>query len=138
LTPSRNFWRCSARSGFDDFAAAEDDVLAVVVDLDDLEFVDLADVFVEILRRDDVDLRAGQEGFDADVDHEAAFDDSLDLAARRDRLRGRPWRSFPSSVCGRPSPWRGRPCLRRFQALEEHFDFVADLDVFVFELVRKG
>ena len=43
--------------GFDDFAAGKDDVLALVVDLDDLELVDLADVFVEILRRDDVDLR---------------------------------------------------------------------------------
>jgi hypothetical protein len=64
----------------DDFAAGEDDVFAVVVDLDDLEFEDLADVFVEILRRDDVDLGAGEEGFDADVDHEATFDDGFDLA----------------------------------------------------------
>ena len=64
----------------DEFAAGEDDVLAVLVDLDDLEIVGVADESLKILRRDDVDLRAGQEGLDADVDHEAAFDDGLDLA----------------------------------------------------------
>ena len=64
----------------DELAAGEDDVLAVVVDLDDLEVVGVADELLEILRRDDVDLRAGQERFDADVDGEAAFDDGLDLA----------------------------------------------------------
>ena len=66
--------------GLDDLAAGEHDVFALVVDLDDLELEHLADVFVEVLRRDDVDLAGGQEGFDAHVDGETAFDHALDLA----------------------------------------------------------
>ena len=42
----------------DELAAAEDDVLAVVVDLDDLEVVGVADELLEIFRGDDVDLRS--------------------------------------------------------------------------------
>ena len=64
----------------DEFAAGEDDVLALLVDLDDLELVGVADEMREILRRDDVDLRAGQERLDADIDGQAAFDHGLDLA----------------------------------------------------------
>jgi hypothetical protein len=66
--------------GFDQFAAGEDDVLALLVELDDFELVGVADVNAQILRRDDVDLGAGQECLDADVEHEAALDDGLDLA----------------------------------------------------------
>jgi hypothetical protein len=40
----------------DELAPGEDDVLAVVVDLDDLEIVGVADVDAEVFRRDDVDL----------------------------------------------------------------------------------
>jgi hypothetical protein len=64
----------------DELAAAEDDVLPVVVDLDDLKVVGVADELLEIFRRDDVDLRAGEESLDADVDGETAFDHGLDLA----------------------------------------------------------
>ena len=42
----------------DEFAAGEDDVLALLVDLDDLEFVGVADELREVLGRDDVDLRS--------------------------------------------------------------------------------
>lgn len=42
--------------GFDDFAAGNDDVFTVVVDFNDFEFVNVADVFVEVLRWDDVHL----------------------------------------------------------------------------------
>ena len=72
--------RFSAALLLDEFAAGEDDVLAVVVDLDDLELVGVADELLEILGRNDVDLRSREERFDADVDHEAAFDHGLDLA----------------------------------------------------------
>ena len=64
----------------DEFAAGKNDVLALLVDFDDLEIVGVPDVLLEILGRDDVDLRGGQEGFDADVDEQAAFDDGFDLA----------------------------------------------------------
>ena len=42
--------------GLDDFTTGKNDVLAVVVDLNDFEFVDVAHVFGEILGRNDVDL----------------------------------------------------------------------------------
>ena len=64
----------------DQFAARKDDVLALLVDFDDLEFVGVADELRQVLRRDDVNLRRGQKRFDADVDEQAAFDDGLDLA----------------------------------------------------------
>ena len=66
--------------GLDQFAAGEDDVAAVLVDLDDLEVIDVADHDGDVLGRDDVNLRRGQEGLDADVDDESAFDDGFDLA----------------------------------------------------------
>ena len=40
----------------------------------------LPDVLGQVLRGEDVDLRGGQKGFDADVDEQAAFDDGFDFA----------------------------------------------------------
>ena len=54
----------------DEFAAGQDDVLPLLVDLDDLEIVGVADELLQVLGRDDVDLRGGQKGFDADVDEQ--------------------------------------------------------------------
>jgi hypothetical protein len=121
--------------GLDDFAAGEDDVFALVVDLDDLEFVNLADVFVEVLRRDDVDLAAGEEGFDADVDHEAAFDDALDLAFDETAFLEDLGDLFPVLLVGGFLFGEDDHAFVIFEAFEEDFDFVADLDVFVFEFV---
>ena len=64
----------------DQFAARQDDVLALLVDLNDLELVSVADVLGEVLGGEDVNLRGGQKGFDADVDDQTAFDDGFDLA----------------------------------------------------------
>ena len=99
----------------DQFAAAEDDVLSVVVDLDDLEIVGVADELLQILRRNDVDLRGRQKCFDADVHHQAAFDDGLHLAFDQAVACKDGWRSCSNSAGKRPSPWRGRPCPRRFR-----------------------
>ena len=65
---------------FDQLAAGKNDVLPLLVDLNNLEFVSVADVLLEILGNDDVDLRGGQESFHADVDEQAALDDGFDLA----------------------------------------------------------
>src|SRR4030095_7916150 len=62
------------------FAPAQDNVLPVVVDLDDFEIVGVADKLLEIARRDDVDLRGWQEGFDADVHHQSTLHHGLHLA----------------------------------------------------------
>ena len=64
----------------DDLSAAENDVFPVLVDLDDLEIVGVADEALQILGRNDVDLGSGQKGLDADVDREAAFYHGLDLS----------------------------------------------------------
>jgi hypothetical protein len=64
----------------DQFAPRQHDVLPLLVDFDHLEFVGVADELGEILRGDDVNLGCGQEGLDADVDHQPAFDDRLDPA----------------------------------------------------------
>src|SRR4051794_33594458 len=64
----------------DEFAPAKHHVLPVIVNLDDLEVVGVADELLEILRWDDVDLRRRQERLDADVDHESALHDGFHLA----------------------------------------------------------
>ena len=64
----------------DDLAAAEHDVFALVIDLDDLEVVGVADELLEILGWNDIDLRTGEERFDADIDGQAAFDHGFHLA----------------------------------------------------------
>jgi hypothetical protein len=61
-------------------AAAQHDVAALLVELDDFEVEGLADVLLEVAHGAQVDLRAGEEGLDADVDSEAALDPTRDRA----------------------------------------------------------
>src|SRR5262249_59146199 len=63
----------------DQLAAADDDVAAGLVDLEDLALDGLADVVGDVGRPADVHLAGGEEDVDADVDQEAA----LDLAGDR-------------------------------------------------------
>ena len=58
----------------DQLAAADDDVAAGLVDLEDLALDGLADVVADVGRPADVDLAGGQEDVDADVDQQAALD----------------------------------------------------------------
>jgi hypothetical protein len=115
--------------GLDDFAAGEHDVFALVVDLDDLELEHLADVLVEILRRDDVDLAAGQEGFDADVDHEAAFDDALDLAFDETAVLEHGVNFLPVLTVGGLLLGEHDHAFVVFEAFEEDFHLIADLGI---------
>ena len=59
----------------EEHAAREHDVAALLVELDDLELVGLADQLVQVADRAEVDLRAGQERLHAaaDGDREAAL-----------------------------------------------------------------
>ena len=60
---------------FEKFAAGNNDVSAVLIDLEDLEFVFLADEIVHVFDRTDVDLGAGEERLYAvQVDDDTAFD----------------------------------------------------------------
>ena len=66
---------------FDEFAAGNDDVAALVGDLDDLAFERLADVGGEIAHGRNFNLRAGQERLDSvDIHEEAAAHLALDEA----------------------------------------------------------
>ena len=68
---------------FDQLAARQDDVLALLVDLDHLEFVGVADVTGQVLGRGNIDLRGREERLDADVDEQPALDHGFDLAVDR-------------------------------------------------------
>ena len=59
---------------FEDLLAGDDDVAALLVELDDADIDGLADVGVEIAHGTDFQLRAGQERLDADVDGDATLD----------------------------------------------------------------
>src|SRR5262249_32893284 len=65
---------------FNQLAAGKDDVLPVLIDFDDLEIVGVPHVTLQVPGRNDVDLGGRQEGLDADVDEQTAFDDGLDFA----------------------------------------------------------
>ena len=58
----------------DQLAAADDDVAAGLVDLEDLALDGLADVVADVRRPADVHLAGRQEDVDADVDQQAALD----------------------------------------------------------------
>ncbi len=115
--------------GLDQFAAREDDVLAVVVDLDDLEIVGVADELVQVLRRGDVDLAAGQERLDADVDHEAALDDALDLALDEPVAVEHADDLLPVLAVEGLFAREDDHALVVFEAFEQNVDLVADVDV---------
>ena len=71
-------------------ASGDDDVAAGPVELEDREAAALAEVAIEVARRPDVGVRAGQEGRHADVDAEPALhladDRALDGAIALERL----------------------------------------------------
>ena len=124
---------------FDQFAAGQDDVLAFLVDLDDLKFVSVADKTGKVLGRDNVNLRRGQESFHADVDQQTAFDRGLDFAhdgaafvANRQDLVPVPLKF--GFFLGQDD----HPVLV-LELLDEHIDFIADFDRFdVVELIGEG
>ena len=66
---------------FEDLLAADHDVAALLVELDDADFNLLAEVAVEIAHGANLKLRAGQERLHADVDSEPALD-AADHGAR--------------------------------------------------------
>ena len=59
---------------FEDLFAGDDDVAALLVELDDADFNLLAEIAVEIADGTNLKLRAGQKSFHADIDSETALD----------------------------------------------------------------
>ena len=83
---------------------------------------------VEILRRDDVDLRGGQERLDADVDDQAAFDDRLDLAVDGAAFVADGEDAVPVLLELGLLVREDDHAFLVFELLDQHIDFVADLD----------
>ncbi len=117
-----------AALGLDEFAAREHDVLAILVDLDDLEFVAVADERLEILRRDHVNLRRRQKSLDADVDDQAALDHGLDLAHDAAAFVANREDAFPIFLELRLFVREDDGAFLVFELLDEHVNFRADLD----------
>ena len=111
-------------------APREHDVAALLVELDDLEFVSLADQLLEIADRAQIDLRAREECFDAaaDGDRQAAlhaladgaFDDLVTLTSSGDLV---PHLHLVGLLLG-----QGDQTVVALATLDEHVDSVADLD----------
>ena len=59
---------------FDEFAAGNDDVFSVEIDLDDLKVVSLSNVLIQILRWLHINLRGRHKGIDADTYDQATLD----------------------------------------------------------------
>ena len=121
----------------DQLAAAQDDVFAVVVDLDDLEIVGVADELVQILGRRDIDLRTRQERLHADVHHQPAFDDAADLALDQAVAFENLDDLFPILPVQRLFAREDHHALVVFEAFEEHIDFIADVDLIQVVELRK-
>ena len=122
----------------DEFAAAEDDVLAVLVELHDLEVVGIAHELGEILRGIDVHLGGGEEGLHADIDDQAALDDGLDAAL--DDALGLEQLHDLGPVLALRSLLLGKNdhSLVVLEALEENLDLVSDIDFLGIVKLRGG
>ena len=110
----------------DQFAPAENDVLPVVVDLNDLEIVGVADKLLQIFRRNNVDLRRRQKCFDADVHHQSAFDDGFHFALDQ-AVAGKNAGDLVPVLAISGFLFREHDhAFVVLEALEQHFHFVAD------------
>ena len=126
----------------DDRAARHHDVVALLVELDDLEFERLVLEVRGVAHRAHVDQRAGQErAHGLDVDREAALDAAGDdagddLAFVEGLLEARPG-ARALGLFARQARLAGAV----FDRVERHFDLVARLDldfaVLVLELVER-
>ena len=124
--------------GLDEFAAGEHDVLALLVDLDDLEFVAVAHELLEILRRGHVNLRRRQERLDADVDNEAALDDGLDFAHHAAAFVADGEDALPVLLELRLFVREDDGAFLVFEFLDQHVNFGAELDGFGFQKFIDG
>ena len=117
-------------AGFlDQVAARQHDVAALVVDLDDLAFQRLAEEIVQVAHRHHVDLRARQERVHAaHVDQQAALDLALDDAADDLALFAGGGHVVPVALLFRARLAQHHHAVFVFETLQQHFDFVADVD----------
>ena len=117
---------------FQERPAAEHDVVAVLVELDDLGLHGLADVRSEITNTTQLDERCRQEATQTDVDDETALDDldhrTLDHAVGFLDLLDR----APRPLVLRPLLGQQQPAFLVLLLEDQGFDLLAELD----DLVR--
>ena len=122
---------------FEEFAARDDDVLALVGDFDDFELEGLSDVAVCVVDGDEVNLGTGEEGFDIfDLDGQPAADFAGDGTADDCAFGVFSDDGFPADfLVGHAFGDGDHASFFVFEVLEEDIDFGADLNGFgVFEL----
>jgi hypothetical protein len=123
---------------FDEFTAAEDDILAVLVEFHDLEVVDVADKLLEILRRIDIHLGSGKEGLHAHIDRKATFDDRFDTALD-DAFGFEKFDDFfPVLALSGLELGKHDHSLVVFEAFEENLDLVPYMDFIRIIKLRSG
>ena len=113
---------------FQDLLAADHDVAALLVELDDADFNLLAEIAVEIAHRPDLKLRAGQKCLDADVDGESALDAADDRALDRGLVVGGLLDGVPHAQALRALVAHEVAAFGLL-ALDHHFDHVAGLEL---------
>ena len=132
-TPSRisPSWMFSSSSAFLEILsssrssrARNDDVFALNVDFKDFEIVVLSDELIEIFDPLIVDLRAGEECFHADIDHQAAFNFADDFSFDDRSFFAMVDNVFPLSLSACFFSRKNDLTIFSFCLIEINFDFV--------------
>ena len=112
----------------EDFLAADDDVAALLVELDDADFNLLAEIAVEVADGANLKLRAGQECLEADIDSEATLDAADDGACDRRFVVGSFFDCVPDAQALGPLV-ADQVAAFGLLALDDHVDDVAGLEL---------
>ena len=112
----------------EDLLAADDDVAALLVELDDADFDLLAEIAVEVADGANLKLRAGQECLEADVDGEPALDAADHRADDRGLFVGGLLDGVPHAQALGPLV-ADQVAALGLLALDDHFDHVAGLEL---------
>ncbi len=113
---------------FEDLLAGDDDVAALLVELDDADFDLSADVAVEIADGANFNLRAGEKRLDADVDCEATLNARDDHALDGGLGVGSLFELVPNLVT-QGLLVRDEIAAFLLFTLNDHFDDVADVEL---------
>ncbi len=114
---------------FQERPARDDDVAARAVEFEDRELVPLPDELVEVARRPDVHVGAGEKRRDAEVDLEAAPDLGDDHAFDAAAVVGGLFDVLPDLHVLRPLARQHDPAALALGGVEVDVDIVADLDL---------
>lgn len=125
-----DFFLLSFEFGFDEGLVGYNDVFVFFVDFGHFEFHGLAHVHIVVADGLNVDLRSGEEGFDAEyVDNHAAFGAAFDKAFD-DFVVGKCGAdAFPSACCTSFLVGEDELTLLVFLVFDEYLYSVADFDV---------